>query len=47
MAQAREGRLRYDERMDSFVYEIRGNDNRWGLVMASKCVRREGAKVGE
>lgn len=47
MAKAIEGRLRYDEASDSFVYEILGDSGEWGLCMASKCVRREGAEEGE
>lgn len=47
MGRTNEGRLRYDEASDSFLYEIRGEDGRWGLCMASKCVRREGADDSE
>ncbi len=47
MAQAREGRLRYDEAKDSFIYEILGSSGKWELCMACKCVRREGAEEGE
>lgn len=44
---AKQGRLRYDEASDSFVYEILSDGGDWGLCMASKCVRREGAEEGE
>lgn len=44
---ATQGRLRYDEASDSFVYEIRKDGNEWGMCMACKCVRREGAEAGE
>lgn len=44
---AKQGRLRYDEASDSFVYEIRKDGGEWGMCMASKCVRREGAEEGE
>ena len=47
MAKQLEGRLRYDEASDSFVYEILGDGGEWGMCMASKCVRREGADEGE
>lgn len=47
MAKQLEGRLRYDEASDSFVYEIRKDGGEWGVCMASKCVRREGADEGE
>lgn len=47
MAWKAEGRLRYDQRTDSFVYEILGSDGNWGLCMSSPCVRREGAEEGE
>lgn len=47
MAKAREGRVRYDSDTDSFVYELLGEDGKWGMCMASKCVRREGAEGWE
>ena len=47
MAKTKEGRVRYDEATDSFVYEIRCNDGSWGMCMSAKCVRREGACEGE
>lgn len=47
MAKEIYGRLRYDEAADSFIYETRCNGGSWGMVMASKCVRREGAEEGE
>lgn len=47
MARKAEGRLRYDEATDSFVYEIRNDNGEWGMCMAAKCVRREGAEDGE
>lgn len=46
MAKSVEGRLRYDEHTDSFVYEIL-SDGEWGMCMSAKCVRREGADKGE
>lgn len=46
MARNLEGRVRYDTATDSFVYEIR-SDGEWGMCMAAKCVRREGAEEGE
>lgn len=42
-----QGRLRYDRKKDSFVYEIRNGDGEWGMCMEAKCVRREGAEDGE
>ena len=47
MARKVEGRLRYDEASDSFVYEIRNGNDEWGMCMTAKCVRREGAEDGE
>ena len=39
-----EARVRYDADTDSFVYELYDDDtDEYGLCMACKCVRREGA----
>lgn len=42
-----EGRVRYDDKTDSFVYEILDGSGEWGLCMACPCVRREGAEDDE
>ena len=56
MAREMEGRVRYDKETDSFIYEIRTVDideegeeeiGEWGMCLATKCRRREGAEEGE
>ena len=42
-----QGRLRYDEAKDSFIYEVLGSNGEWGMCMEAKCVRREGAGEDE
>ena len=54
-----QGRVRYDEKNDSFVYEIRSyyvdddgfetddEPSDWGVSRIAQCVRREGAEEWE